>query len=258
VEGDPTLSDACLRVVLCVAVWLALPLPAGLVDASGKTFIDAPADAQAVLDRARAHMGGAARLTSVTTLRLEGVRALRTGEQFPFVDRLLFPDRFQTEGLVTHTIDGAAYWQRPAVTDESVRTNALRNMKRRFTEQSLLCLLRAPAIMPLRARIQSRTGSTVTLSFEGPDGFQRSIVFDAGTGLPVELFHDGTLTQSGVSTPMQRRLSIESRAEHKGIQVPTRFREAIGTVMAQITVTQVVVDGGVARGDFRVGAGAPR
>jgi hypothetical protein len=236
------------------AAWLAVPPPAGIVEASDKTFVDASADAQGVLERARARMGGSRRLNNVSTLRLEGVRTLRSGEQFPFVDRLLFPDRYRTEkSVVTHSIDGAAFWQRPDPADESVRTNALRNVKRRFTEQTLLYLLRAPGIMPLRARIQSRTASTVTLSFEGPDEFQRSMIFDSGTGLPLELFHSGTLTKDGVSATAERRLWIESRSEHNGIQVPTKIRETIGNDVAQITVAQVVVDGSVTLRDFRVG-----
>jgi hypothetical protein len=250
------LSTACLRVAGYTLSWaalLTLPLPAGSIEASDKTFIDAPADAQAVLERARARMGGSRRLNSVSTLRIEGVRALPSGEPQTFVDRLLFPDRYKTESVVTHSIDGSVFWQRPEPTNESMRTNALRNVKRRFTEQSLLYLLRAPGIMPLNARIQARTASTVTLTFEGPDQFQRSIVFDSGTGLPLELFHEGTLTNSGGSSTVERRLSIESRSEQNGIQVPTEFRETIGTVVARITVAQVVVDGSVTLRDFRAG-----
>jgi hypothetical protein len=248
------MSDACLRLTaaLLVSAWLIVP-PAARVDAADQTFIDAPADAMAILHQARTRMGGASRLNKVSTLRLEGVRAQRSGEQFPFVDQLLLPDRYKTEGpVITHTIDGRVFWQRPDPADESIRTNARRNVTRRFTEQSLLYLLRAPATMPLRARIQSRTASTVTLSFAGPDAFQRSIVFDSATGLPQELFHDGTLTNAGASATVQRRLTIEKRAEQHGIQVPTVFRETIGTTVAQITVARVVVDGGVTIGDFRV------
>jgi hypothetical protein len=251
------LSTASLRVAGCAlfwAAWVIVSPPAGSVAASDKTFVDASADAHAVLERARARMGGARRLNGVSTLRIEGVRTLRSGVQFPFVDRLLFPDRYRVEWRpITHSIDGPVFWQRPDPADESVRTNALRNVRRRFTEQSLLYLLRAPGIMPLRARIQSRGSSTVTLSFEGPEQFQRSIVFDSGTGLPLELFHDGTLAKDGVSATVQRRLSIESRSDQNGIQVPTRFRETIGTDVAQITVAQVVVDGGVTLRDFHVG-----
>lgn len=250
------MSVACLRCAgyaLSLAAWLAFPLPAGSVEASNTTFIEASADAQAVLERARERMGGSRRLNSVSTLRIEGVRTLRSGQQLPFVDRLLFPDRYRTEGLVTHSIDGPVFWQRPEPASESVRTTALRNIKRRFTEQSLLYLLRAPGIMPLLARIQSRTASTVTLTFEGPDEFQRSMVFDSGTGLPLELFHAGTLTQAGVTSTVERRLLIESRSVQSGIHMPTRFRETIDVEVAPITVSQVVVDASVTLGDFRAG-----
>jgi hypothetical protein len=235
---------------LCCAAWGAWPtVPRG--EASSKTFVDAPADALAVLDRARAQSGGAKRLNSVSSIRIEGVRTRRAGQSQPFVHRFLFPDRFKIDGLVTHSIDGPVFWQRPEAASEAVRTTALRNVKRRFTEESLVYLLRAPGIMPLRARIQSQAASTVTLVFEGPDDFRRSIVFDSGTGLPVELFHDGTLTQGGVASSVERRLRIERRSEHNGISVPTQFRETIGAEVAQISVAQVVVDGTMTGRDFR-------
>lgn len=248
------MSAAWLRVAGCALIWTAAlvsPLPAGGAGAASKTNVEASAETQIVLDRARAAMGGAKRLNSVSTLRIEGDRTLRSGEKHLFVDRLLFPDRYKTEGAATHSIDGPAFWQRPEPVNDAVRATALRNVTRRFTEQSLLYLLRAPGIMPLRARIQSRTAAAVTVSFDGPDGFQRSIVFDSGSGLPVELFHDGTLTSSGVRSTVQRRLVIEARADRGGIQMPARIRETIGADVAQITVSTVVVDGAVTLRDFR-------
>jgi hypothetical protein len=152
--------------------------------------------AEALLEKARAALGGTGALDDVKSL------ILRRHDKTTI--KILFPDRLQTIdstpwGDAINTLDGDRVWVRmpklpdrfaaPSATIEA-GTSAVAQAARRhqIVECSLKYLLRPPVGYRMSNRYAGKVtfGSTTgeAVEFAGPDDYWVSMIFDASTGLP--------------------------------------------------------------------------
>lgn len=209
-------------------------------------------EALAVLQRARAALGGQRRLFSIKSLLITGTRTIpdQLSEQFSY--RIMLPDRFQhTTGAFMFTVDGTAYWQRPDP-GAATKAEAKPRLVARFAEQCLVFLLGATPQIPLQAAIapDSKLGH-VSLVFSGPGGFNRRVEFDSTTFRPRAFMYDAPVSGGGLpsGSVMTRRVTWDEFQNVKGIWFPARMTEVV-RAPASIAFTSIRIDEGVSVDDF--------
>jgi hypothetical protein len=186
---------------------------------------------------------------NVRTLLISGVRSLDSGAQYPFVLRLMYPDRFRYDDVVTLAWDGKTFWRRPEFARVPLEP-AKRNLMDRFLEQSLLLLLRVPAAMAVNATASAVVGANVfDISLAADGEFKRYLrVDDKGNRLAI--WHLGGLDKSDRVSTVRRTLTLEEFKVIDGVSFPIRMREVIGNYPATIVYSEILINEGITREDF--------
>lgn len=174
-----------------VAAVLGILLVCGGLNASQKSTL-VPQNAEEVLDRAYASVGGSSRLRAVDRLRisLDEKQTLQPDTARARVYKVWLPGRFQNilPGLVTHTlVDGKLSFDREVSAE--VRSNAEQSIPGVFRFVTLTFLLRAPDLGPPKfvgaQTIDGLSGFVVEFPKTGRDeGRPIRMLFDKETGLP--------------------------------------------------------------------------
>jgi hypothetical protein len=197
--------------------------------------------AAAILERARAALGGTGRLGAVKALTSESkVTWASTPERAqPFGFAMLLPDRFRRRTVdIVHTVDGAAFWQSHESPPE-IRKQAEANIRATFVKTALVFLLRPLPWFPLDARrIADATLGKLraqVVEFRGRDHFVVRLLFDPVTSQL--LGYSVPWDVNGAS--VERLVRLEDYREVSGIRVPFRLVDTLG---GQPNNTEVFTD----------------
>jgi hypothetical protein len=257
-DGGPVIAGRILPASLVVLVWTGCGAAASAQTPQGPAPPrPASADVERVLARARQSLGGADRLSAVTSLMVEGTRTRSPGSPYsesdPFGFRLMRPDRYQSmASLYRHTLDGDVFWMNEhagdIVIDAEIRTVAERATRWSFITNSLLFLVSVPQRMPSEWRYLGpladdpggREWIEVTVS-----GFRSpwSIGFDRASGMPEGFREPGSL---GV-----RVMAMSGYRAVDGILFPFSIEDRTGEHRAVTTISSIKVNTGVDAGEFR-------
>lgn len=234
----------------------------GIVSASkAPGNISGPADAQNVLARMRAALGGEARLGAVRTLLITGANysqnnmaGARNSER-RFTRRMMLPDAFQErlEDLsVTFTVVGDRFWRRPLLPVAGTDAGAHREKLQLFTELCLVMLVRSPTQVAMSASMDKAAApGTAKLLFTGD--VARTLELDA-QWRPHVLEHPVDVYSPAATVPFRttRRLTIEEWNQAGGIWFPATMSIAIlpRSPSTRVTFRSVRVNEGVSRSDF--------
>jgi hypothetical protein len=193
------------------------------------------------------------RLLGMRTLLVNGSRDLPDGSSFAFTYRILFPDCFQEISVATFTIRGAEFWQAPPAGAGAVALLTAAK-KRLFAEQSLVLLLGAPAVMPVRAELVTAEwddGPRTGIRFTGPEGFDLTLVVGAADGAPLSYALAGQYgAPTGEVSRVTRRVRFTAFADVAGLRFPVQMEDRIADTRATIHVSQIRVNTGVRAEDF--------
>ena len=216
--------------------------------------ITASKTVQAVLDRAREAVGGRARLSAVRSLLIDWTLIFEGQRPNPRQWRMLVPNRFaEIRAQMVYVIDGANYYQAPEPAKDA-KEDARKAMTTTFTEQSLVLLLRAPSLEPVRAELKdTAAGADREVVFTRPDGSALGIDLDASTCRPKAYYRFSSVTMNGKTTTGTRRVVIDDANQVSGIWFPkamTILQEGFPTPV-KMAFTAIRVNEGVTAEDFR-------
>lgn len=214
-----------MRIRIATVLTLALGL---LVTVSAAARGDDKARAEELLDKARAALGGDAKLKAVQSLSVSGkLRQVVGGDgddqeqvqgeiQFDF----LLPDKYMRtettamgDGLVEITriagVNGDQTFMdahssgggggmviiRPGPSDPKAQANQARGLRKEFARQLLSWLLVTPATVPLEysyaGDAETKEGKADAIDVKGPDDFAARLFLDKQTHRPVLLSYRG-------------------------------------------------------------------
>lgn len=226
-----------------VLVSAAMLLPSSV---AGKAQLHTSAQANQMLEKAVASIGGQPRIDRVKTLLIEATRRGSDGVESPLMYRMMLPDRFQEVSSMTYTINGESYWQTPETTEQN-RAMAKTAKTRTFVELALAMLLRSPALISVDAEAAGSTG----LVFRWGDRTM-NMEFDPATHRPISFSHQGRLIRDGVAEPVVRTVRLEDYRTVAGVAFPFRWRETFGSAEFTTQVSKLLVNSGVSPADFLV------
>ena len=224
--------------------------------------IEATKAVQAVLEKARAALGGRQKLQGVTSLLIEGTR-----DDMAFTYRISWPDRFRVTRSNTRSkwdfiLDGPArYVQIPDV-DDDTRARARKNTTNEFVTQSLTLLLRAPAVLKVRATLRpgEGAGKPATVVFSTSGGFALLVELDPSNFAPraysyVGNLEEGVCDEPPVTSTASRRVSFDEFQTVSGIRFPVVMTDTISTPdgrsFPSLRFSSIRVNEGVTAADFR-------
>jgi hypothetical protein len=192
--------------------------------------IEATKTVQAVLEKARAAMGGRQKLQDVTSLLIEGARG-----DTAFTYRVSWPDRFrETRSGRDFILDGPSrYVQLPDV-NEDTRAVARKGTINEFVTQCLTLLLRAPSVLKVRASLRpdEGAGKPVTVVFSTSGGFALLVELDSSNFAPkaysyVGKLEEGVCDEPPVTSTASRRVSFDGFQTIAGIRFPAVMTDTI-------------------------------
>jgi hypothetical protein len=247
---------------LLVACWILLylvanPAGAGQSAANAPGRISGPPEAQLVLSRMKAALGGENRLGGVRTLLIRGsnIYSGSPPSATPFTCRILLPDAFQEvleKYSYAFTVIGENFWRRPALPPHLDSPGTRRNVIQHFSELCLIMLGRSPSQVAMSASIEKHSsGAVAKLKLTGD--VTRTLEFDA-QWRPHVLEHPVDMYSPGASIPLRttRRLVVEKWAKISDIWFPVAMTVTYppGAPSMATQFNEVRVNEGVSRGDF--------